>query len=226
MNNLLVGDLGMDEILLLATDSGNVSAYRTESIYTAIARARREVRLQGRTEHDPVAVGASVPTFFAEWVEMSAWGLAVHKNARMIAVSANTACITVFAFALEAPGEKVGTHAGAATTVVGRTFPDSDWEIIDTPEAFEFLAARPSDALRRARNRRLCFWGHDTNIPSVSFLNSDIDPGGDWMVSTDIDNKLLVWRIWGSSIPVRLFSFRPREHQGIREHLPGTLRKE
>ncbi|KAK7539846.1 uncharacterized protein J3D65DRAFT_675946 [Phyllosticta citribraziliensis] len=94
INQLIVDFLGNEEILLLALHNGGVIGYRISQIQQAIEK---------RQEPDCVEtnVGDDVTPFFREHVEKSAWGLAVHREARMIAVSSNTHKVTVFAFALD-----------------------------------------------------------------------------------------------------------------------------
>jgi hypothetical protein len=84
VNHLIVGDLGSEEILLLSTDSGNVVAYHTKAIEDAIRRDPYRFSTDARSD----TIG--LRPFFSEWVHESAWGLAIHTQARMIAVSANT----------------------------------------------------------------------------------------------------------------------------------------
>ncbi|KAE8151222.1 hypothetical protein BDV25DRAFT_139029 [Aspergillus avenaceus] len=200
INSILMDDLGRDEVLLLATDSGNVCGYRVEAIFSALklAEERKEQRPLDGTQVDP---------FFAEYVDASAWGLAIHKFARLIAVSANTGLITVFAFALVNPSTGTSTNASLRSeeedefTDYGHT-----WLEIKSDEQFAQLRQlRPIG--HRKRNIRLTYTGHFTNIPSVAFLNCDLDPNGAWMVSTDIDNKLLVWNIWDRLGPYSLYHF-------------------
>lgn len=107
INHLVVGELGSQEIVLLATDCGNIEAYYT----AAVQRAIDDIQRNGLATRFGGSVG--LQPFFKHWVYQSAWGLDIHKNARMIAVSSNvptrsqplyngelTATITVFAFAL------------------------------------------------------------------------------------------------------------------------------
>lgn len=199
INNILVDDLGRDEVLLLVTDSGNVCGYRVEAIFSALERADKHAMPR------PID-GFQIEPFFVEYVYRSAWGLAVHKFARLIAVSANTGWITVFAFALVDPstkhGEDIEETAGDGDdgdTIVGPT-----WLSVDTQERLTRLRKKNGQP-SRSRNLRLTFAGHETNIPSVTFFNSDLDPNGTWMLSTDIDNKLLVWSIWDNLEPVRIY---------------------
>lgn len=82
-NHIIVKDLGEEEILLIACDGGDVIGYFTRSIEKATS-----------------TFVFSVTPFFHEYVGASAWGLDVHKDSRLIAVSSNTHEVIVFAFAL------------------------------------------------------------------------------------------------------------------------------
>ncbi|KAJ5180198.1 hypothetical protein N7492_003408 [Penicillium capsulatum] len=193
INNILVDDLGRDEVLVLATDSGNICAYQVEAIFSAVNRkAKNRVSRQFDTaEADPVS------PFFVENVEQSAWGLAIHKFARLIAVSSNTCRITVFAFALvdsASTSDNDNDSIGSPDTM---TIDQSDptWLPIETEEQLQQLQGLMPHH-HRSRNLRLTYHGHFDNIPSVSFANFDLDASGAWMVSTDINNKIIVWKIW------------------------------
>ncbi|OJD31860.1 ribonucleotide reductase transcriptional regulator crt10 [Diplodia corticola] len=93
INALLVDFLGNDEILLLALHDGRVIGYHVNQIQRAIERRQEP----GCVE---TIDGDDVRPFFSEDVGSSAWGLAVHREARMIAVSCNAHTVTVFALAL------------------------------------------------------------------------------------------------------------------------------
>lgn len=105
VNNMKVGDLGEQEILLVTRDNGDVTAWYTESIARQVER-RRASRPEGRRDHDFYDDDVENPRmlsprhFFAENVGASAWGLAIHKRDRLIAVSSNSQEVTVFALAL------------------------------------------------------------------------------------------------------------------------------
>lgn len=215
INNIIVDDLGRDEVLLLATDSGNVSGYHVEAVFSAIERT-----LQNGMQ-SPID-GSQIEPFFTEKVYASAWGLAIHKYARTIAVSANTGLITVFAFALVDPTGEDGDE-----TEVNLNFADGfnnyeqNWLDVQTEDEFlQFRRLMPDR--HRSRNVRLTYTGHFTNIPSVSFFNCDLDPNGCWMVSTDIDNKLLVWKVWELQSPFQAVHLSDI----AAEPFPHTLRNE
>jgi CRT10 len=210
INNILVDDLGRDEILLLATDSGNVCGYHVESIFSHIESAI------SNGEQRPI-LDTRIDPFFCESVGLSAWGLAVHKYARLIAISSNTGIITVFAFAIadESDGEP-SSHS--------ESFIDDfqnygqNWLHIDDAEQFEKFRQLIPTNKHRSRNVRLSYKGHFTNIPCIDFLSSDLDSEGMWMVSTDIDNRVFVWAIWDQFTPFKKFEF----YRG--EPLPDVLR--
>ncbi|KAL2001903.1 hypothetical protein VTN02DRAFT_1027 [Thermoascus thermophilus] len=215
INNVLVDDLGREEVLLLATDSGNVCGYNVEAIFSALERAEEN------GEARPFD-GSHIEAFFSEWVEASAWGLAIHKFARLIAVSANTGLITVFAFALVDPSSENSSDTDGSLDF-GDDLKDygQNWlNIKNTAQLIQFR--RLMQDRYRSRNVRLTYAGHFTNIPSVSFLNCDLDPNGTWMVSTDIDNKLLVWKVWESLGPFNAFHFNDRAVRPF----PQTMRND
>ena len=194
INNILVDDLGRDEVLLLATDSGNVCAYHVEAIFSAIDRCAT------RNDKRPFA-DSEVTPFFVESVTLSAWGLAMHKYARLIAVSSNTGHITVFAFALADP-TAVDEENSSQTQEDQELEEQGDtWVNIESRNDLRRLRASSNRANYRSRNLRLTYRGHLDNIPCVSFANFDLDANGEWMVSTDITNRVIIWRLWDSLSP-------------------------
>ncbi|KAL4779985.1 hypothetical protein BJX76DRAFT_361257 [Aspergillus varians] len=198
INGILVDDLGREEVLLLVTDSGNVCGYRVEAIFSVLKRATENQKVR------PLD-GSEVDPFFIEHVGASAWGLAIHKFARLIAVSANTGLVTVFAFALVNSTPEKGDDSFRQLEEDDEFAEYSQtWLHIRTQDQFKQLQ-RLMPEKHRTRNIKLTYTGHFTNIPSVAFLNSDFDPNGMWMVSTDIDNKMLVWKVWESLGPFNVY---------------------
>jgi hypothetical protein len=190
INHIIVGDLGTEEILLVATDSGNVVAYHTKAIRDAIEKDPYKYSADARSDF------VGVRAFFSHWVYESAWGLAIHKEARMIAVSANTpyytpaqddhAKITVFAFALTG-------QAGSASRR------DGD-DVHTSLENLEWKAWEPNPCEPwlgdRSHNYKTVLSGHIDNIPNISFVNSSHDRDGSWLLSTDIGGRMKLWHIW------------------------------
>ena len=197
INHLMVGDLGSEEILLVATDSGNIAAYHTRAIEEAIKKDPYKFSDKGRS--DVVGLRA----FFSQWVHESAWGLAIHRQGRMIAVSANkphhvasqdpSAKVTVFAFALTSRSND--THADFDDPDASKFGELQDWYDWD-PEQSEV------ETPYRDRNFRITLGGdtgHINNVPSISFVNSSEDIDGSWLLSTDITGIMKLWRIWKGS---------------------------
>lgn len=195
INAILVDDLGRDEVLLLATDSGNVCGYHVEAIHSAIECC-------AKSGYKRPFDGSEVSPFFAENVGMSAWGLALHKYARLIAVSANTGQITVYAFALVDPGADSDDFVKSSETMTLTA--DQNWVAIDSRKQLRELQ-KHMPRNHRTRNLRLTYRGHFDNIPCVSFANFDLDADGLWMVSTDISNRVILWRVWDDLWPLRVY---------------------
>ncbi len=84
--------------------------YYTSTIQDGIEKEPYHFSKEGRSD----LVG--IRPFFSHWVYESAWGLSIHKHARMLAVSSNKpyhapsvgldAAVTVFAFALTTSGDQ------------------------------------------------------------------------------------------------------------------------
>jgi hypothetical protein len=108
LNHMVVGELGYQEVLVVSRDNGDVQAWYTATIaeYIQTRWGSQHVREDRDQRNGPVQQAHMVPRqphprhFFSENVGASAWGLAVHKKSRLIAVSSNSHEVTVFAFAL------------------------------------------------------------------------------------------------------------------------------
>ncbi|KAI3397580.1 hypothetical protein diail_10552 [Diaporthe ilicicola] len=118
MNHMIVSELGDQEVLVVSRDNGDVVAWYTATIAEHIRRTRptKKDRMAPKESHETQADGIvrrpHPRHFFAENVGISAWGLAVHKKSRLIAVSSNGHEVTVFAFALNGKGDAA---SGAST---------------------------------------------------------------------------------------------------------------
>ncbi len=180
VNNLLVADLGEEEIIACVCDDGDVLAYHTRAVSNAVERRSTLDAIGYSDDYSP-------KPFFNENVGLSAWGLAVHKAGRMIAVSANTHEITVFAFALSP--ENAGSEDDELTHTRNEPLGHSTW--ISDSERLQAIS--PSE---RTDNLRIVLRGHRNNVPNIALCNTDQDREGRWLVSTDIDGEMLVWDIW------------------------------
>lgn len=218
INHILVDDLGSEEIVLVSTDSGNLTAYFTKAIDDAIRKDPYRFSTNARSDY------VGVRAFFAQWVYESAWGLSIHSKARMIAVSANTpnnipsddpcSKITVFAFALTENNESENTilqidddeNIGLDVSELAK---QQDWE--------EWDCRGPDSSLPpRDRNYKITLGGlegHNDNIPSISFVNTDDDPDGRWILSTDIRGEMKMWEIW-QGLCLKTWNFAEKRMRG------------
>ncbi|KAG4220355.1 hypothetical protein PC116_g31166, partial [Phytophthora cactorum] len=169
VNHMIVGNLGEEEILLLAYDDGDVIGYYTRSIEKELLRREREGR-DNETIPEP---------FFHENVGKSAWGLAVHKNSRLIAVSSNSHNVCVFVFALTGKSYR---HNPAADSVefFRNVAKDSNGDVMEWLNG-RSLPVRGSNqvhkkSLEKAIRRRDANWRvimetgpEGSNIPNVAF---------------------------------------------------------
>jgi hypothetical protein len=162
ITRILVDYLGNQEILLLTCDDGDAVGYRTEEIHRALER--RTNRLEPANEDD-------VHHFLHLNVGASAWGLAVHREARIIAISANTHRITIIAYALAGPVNEPEAS-------------DSD-----VPES---LSSMPNFPYSRQEENIIILEAH-TNLPALSFDNNGDDRSGRWLFSSSIDGKTTLW---------------------------------
>ncbi|KAJ4332144.1 hypothetical protein N0V95_009731 [Ascochyta clinopodiicola] len=171
ITRLHVDYLGQDEIILITCDDGDVIGYRTEEIQRVLDR-----RVRSSDEEQDFEIDDSVRTFLHRNVGASAWGLAIHREARMIAISANTHKVTVFAYAL------------AKTDGSSNDPSDSDSELEDCPEeedSADFPSPRRQDHVITLSARH--------NVPAVSFNNSGDDASGRWLSSSSIDGAATIW---------------------------------
>ncbi|KAK4164220.1 hypothetical protein QBC43DRAFT_262816 [Cladorrhinum sp. PSN259] len=175
INNVVVGNLGDLEILAFVYDDGDVAAYYTHTIAQHITQSAFPVSCQRRPTPHP-------KLFFHENVGLSAWGLAVHTQSRLIAVGSNKHEVTVFAFAL--------SHAPAAADSL-----ESD----DSPVVWSGQTALQLQKHLQSRTRTwkitlpLGSKGH--NIPSVAFVD-DARGFAEKVVAQDIMGNTWMLDIW------------------------------
>ncbi len=202
---------------MVACDDGEVISYSVRSISLAIEEGARtvygldsckdaELRRLGRqnfilpiADWDPDRVsGRLLAPWFHENVGASAWGLATHKRALLLAVSSNTQQITVFAPSLSP--ERSGV---------------SDWmdPPVNSHERYTVRETKNSIGFRdRSLGRKVVLRGHTANIPNIAFCDNDLDPEGKYLVSTDINGETIIWDIWlGIDILATLANSSPRK---------------
>lgn len=149
-----------------------------ESGITVSSRAENELLGKREALYDS-AVRLQKPLLHSN-VGHSAWGLAVHTEQCLIAVSANGGKIVIFQFALvnnQVPYGNLETDEDKART-------DGFWNIKD--------CIRDNNPWYRHHNVRWTLPGHGTNIPSIAFDNGAT---GLYLISTDIGGVTMVWDV-------------------------------
>lgn len=164
INSLTIGELGHAEVLVSAHDNGDVCVWYTAEIESP------------RTGHPRIAI--------RRHVRESAWGVAIHPQRRLLAVSANSAEITVFELGMErdevrdALSEETADKTSKRKTLRART---------------RRLKAPPFMGPSGMNEYSLI--GHNNNIPNISFLP---DSSGRWLVGVGIDGMVLLWDVYAT----------------------------
>ncbi|KAI5920039.1 hypothetical protein F4810DRAFT_713910 [Camillea tinctor] len=194
VNHLIVGDFGDKEILLLAYDDGDVIGFYTRHIEDELLRLEYDDEMRPPRPPKP---------FFHENVGKSAWGLAVHKQSRIIAVGANTHDVCVFVFALT--GELYQHIEEADHVEFFRTLIKDENGVLGNRviSGGEKDNAKFVNGLERAVRRRDANWrivlktgSAGDNIPNVAF-GSDADGEAEKVVAVDVKGNLWIMDIWG-----------------------------
>lgn len=171
INYLIVQKLGKDEVIATVRDDGDVELFLVRHILHAIATRAND----HGTVQDPIA--DNLKPFFQRNVGISAWGLAIHTQARMIAVSSNRHEVTIFRFGL------VEQHNSAQDDRKQPNAADdsqsSAWDSEPRADNVESQPERRADVTRQVLNG-------EANIPHISFCNTGDDPDGRWLITTDI----------------------------------------
>ncbi|KAI1409764.1 hypothetical protein F5Y13DRAFT_87903 [Hypoxylon sp. FL1857] len=200
VNHLVVGELGVEEILLLAYDDGDVIGYYTRHIENELRRRERDGR-NNKIVPEP---------FFHENVGKSAWGLAIHKQSRIVAVSSNTHNVCVFVFALTGQPYR---HTLEADPVefFRNIVKDENGNILDpgrdpsqppivlnhaTTDASKIAALENAIRRRDANWRIILETGRTgTNLPNIAFSSDQYGEAAK-VVAVDINGRLWIMDIW------------------------------
>ncbi|KAJ1331307.1 CRT10 [Microdochium nivale] len=225
VNHLIIGDLGCDEILVMAYDDGDVIAYYTRHIEEALIAGAAQVQ-SSPVDHREGARRTPQP-FFHENVGKSAWGLAIHSQSRLIAVGNNLRRVDVFAFALA--GQPCASLTSNLADEPPGLFRRLYWDSLRTinmnigflahlvnhadPDTYRYLAAVEASLVRRDANWHLTFdtgiAGH--NVPNVTFSST---PNGDAdkVVAVDVRGNIWLMDLWsvGSGSYTKIESIRKR----------------
>lgn len=151
--------LGTEEVIATVRDDGDVDVVMVRHVVGAIERRALEDSSLG-----PIA--NEIRPIFQRNVGVSAWGLSIHTEARILAVSSNAHEVRVFKFGLLQHGE---SHVAP---VAGEP------EDPDAP-ARHSTAHRALDVTQRILNGT-------ANIPHISFCNTGDDPDARWLLTTDV----------------------------------------
>ncbi|KAK4153403.1 hypothetical protein C8A00DRAFT_15379 [Chaetomidium leptoderma] len=199
INHIVVGNLGALEIVVLAYDDGDTIAYYTHSIVRCIRANSDQVRGPGAS---PGRQGAHLKPFFHENVGKTAWGLAIHEQSRLIAVSSNLHEVTVFAFAL--------SHVSAAVKIPELEFSPT---LPCGKRAFELQ--RHIQSRTRTWRIILPLGRGGNNIPNISFLDDDAGDA-ERVVAIDIGGTVWLLDIWRiGTLPIRWPDSDAREQQMV-----------
>jgi hypothetical protein len=216
VNHLIVGDFGHEEILLLAYDDGDVIGYFTKHIEDEILR---------REEWPPVAPQTLSPCFHSN-VGKSAWGLAVHKQSRLIAVGSNAHVATVFVPALT--GHSYNHIPGLHHKSFYRTF-IKDHRGVPGPmvglcedNTVDGIAIEDLMRRRDANWKIILETGPaGDNIPNLAF-GSDEDGNAEKIVAVDVAGNIWVMDIWTLFSPNERI---PSIHRAQAASMPGDIGK-
>lgn len=209
INHLIVGDFGNEEILLAASDGGGVFSWTVRSIELILGK-----ELAGTDILRP---------WFQFDVGASVWGLAIHKAARMIAVSSNSCMITVFIPGLsEDPTIQYheedmaeGSEEDSAEDSGEETKEDIEKERTsrfrcdhnDLKDRWDIKDCHHPNM--RSNSVIINLIGHSHNIPSIAFFNTDREMTKVYLVSTDIAGLTHIWEVRSRKLLLRTLMDKP-----------------
>ncbi|KAG8625669.1 hypothetical protein KVT40_006070 [Elsinoe batatas] len=187
INNLVVDYLGSEEILAVVRDDGDVDAYLTKHISAAIERRRCALNSLS-------VVAAEIRPLLHRNVGNSAWGLAIHTEGRLIAVSSNNHEFNIFKFGL-------ADHTG-------------DESVNVSSECSQFSDREQDEHIRLPNG--------GANIPCIAFCNSGHDPDGRYLLTTDISGLTRWWDLRSRAGPQGMYTGRsPRQTSAFSEDCAG-----
>lgn len=177
----MVQFLGNEEVVAVVRDDGDVDAFLVRHIVHAIARRAEPFTELGLH-------GDEIRPFFQSNVGKSAWGVAIHAQARILATSANTHEVRVFKFGLLQTDDDRETSEDDVESL-----PDVDNNYIKEQQE------RKTDVTYEILNG-------EANIPYIAFCNTGDDPEGRWLLTTDIMGVCQVMDLFEMK-PVQKFRF-------------------
>ncbi|KAF9934831.1 hypothetical protein FBU30_010804 [Linnemannia zychae] len=153
INIIQVGYLGTEEVLVTANDAGEACVWFTSNL-------RRDPLLLSVTE--------------------SAWGVAIHSERRLIAISTNAHTVTIFHCGTNS---RISSrrYSSNAPTFTGSTTAEG------SPPSFNPNLLSATDEPSTSQQ---ILSGHDHNIPCVTF-----SPCGRFVATSSIDRTCRTWRL-------------------------------
>ncbi|PSS03638.1 hypothetical protein BD289DRAFT_478469 [Coniella lustricola] len=215
INDMSVGELGDKEILVAVRDNGDVNAWYIDTI----AQDARSA-IAKNPNGEPATFTDRLPSskhFFTNNVGASAWGIAIHKKSRLIAIASNTKEITIFAFAIDdqGPGTQdafLPTHVECASDAKAEYVEDPfDGSCTYAQVSMNLLKAKKLPLLQQRFRTRQRTWrimiplgNQASNIPSLTFCEA-VDGNADRIAAIDILGCLYIADIWKvGTRPVRI----------------------
>jgi hypothetical protein len=186
VNQMMVGEFGEEEVLLLAYDDGDVIAFYTRQV-------EQYLRRHGETMTDPGPRRPclDIKPFLRENVQISAWGVAMHKASRIIAVGSNAHEVTAFVPALVRMDQ-----AAPKPIPAGQLYHRVRIEPDGTCKSLVTSNGRSSVVDRLEMSRRICSRTENirvtmatdhngNNIPNLT-ISSDEQGNADKVVAVDV----------------------------------------
>jgi hypothetical protein len=189
INNLIVELFGTEEVIAVVRDDGDVDAFLTRHIVQAIERRNEPGSTIG-------IQGDEIRPFFQSNVGISAWGLAIHSEARILATSSNAHEVRVFKFGLLKTDDVELSPTGHHHSSSDARSQSSNGKAQQQQQQQQ---QRDTDVTHHVLNGQ-------TNIPYISFCNTGDDPEARWLLTTDISGVCRVMDLH-SLEPVQAFRF-------------------
>lgn len=168
INSLVVQNLGTEEVVAVVRDDGDVDTFLVRHVLQAIERRAESGNTIG-------VIADEVRPIFQDNVESSAWGLAVHSEARILATSSNKHEVRIFKFGLIVVDDDA--HSSDEVELEEDDYyPETEAEDVRTAQS---RTSRKQDVTLHVING-------NANIPYIAFCNTGDDPEGRWLLTTDI----------------------------------------
>lgn len=213
INQIVVGELGKEEILLVARDDSRITACECASSYAAHPIATLLTSMPSKIDYTKDFLSNitaetacntedSIRPFLHERVRSSAWSIAIHKRSQLIAVGTNDRSVEVFAFGLNTPSQRCSAECvGEAWPVVDNTLPLNAKPDVEADHVFQkgsSILSHTDGSICRLQNFKIVIpleprLGH--NIPAIDFAD-DENGNAVVIVAKDVRGALWILSIW------------------------------